>query len=85
MNVVMSRSWKGIPRWDVDLTMFPNLSKNSNWWSVLVQGWPMLGQQQKHTWTTSMMTKDGEQQKDKNANKEQQNANRWEQAVENAC
>jgi hypothetical protein len=32
-----------------------------------------------------MMTKDGEQQKDKNANKEQQNANRWEQAVENAC
>jgi hypothetical protein len=30
----------------------------------------MLDQQQKHTWTTLMMTKDGEQQKDKNVNKE---------------
>jgi hypothetical protein len=51
--------------------MFPNLnilSKNNNWWGILVQKWPIFGEQQKHTWTMPTIIKDEEQQNE-SANK----------------
>jgi hypothetical protein len=74
---VRSSSWNDIPRWNVDLTTFPNLNilnQNSNYCSVLVYEWPKLSQQQKHIEIlVQRMMKVEEPQKDENVNKEGQN------------
>ncbi len=60
--VVIPRSQKNIPRWDVGL---PNvlsldvLRKFWHWWGILVWGQTKLGQGQKYIWTTPRMLKDG--------------------------
>jgi hypothetical protein len=79
MIVAKPRSWKDITRCDIGLANVPKskhpYSKFKLMWCFSL-GWPKLVQQQKHNWTRLVMTKDGEQQNNKNVNKEWQNNNK---------
>jgi hypothetical protein len=77
--VVTPRSWKNIRRWNINLANIPKIERlysKSKSINVLVEEWSKVGQQQKYTWTTPKMMKDGEQQKDENVDKEWQNNNK---------
>jgi hypothetical protein len=60
----------------VNIPKFEHLYSKSKSINVLVKEWFKVGQQQKYTWTTPKMMKDGEQQKDENVDKEWQNNNK---------
>jgi len=84
--VTKPRSWKNIPRWNINLPNIPkfeHLYSKSKLINILIEE-SKVGQQQKYTWTTPKMMKDGEQQKDENVDKEWQNNNN-SKVVERLC